>query len=126
MSQRLWNTEDGWKVLTGWDRPLQHFFLNIDRICRGCNGSGELGEKPNDICPVCGSRGEEFLFDNLGDETGLSNPLGGMSLDTVKLVLEQKLTWYPPTLMADLAADRANNAGNQIERYENRGEERKA
>lgn len=127
MTQRKWETEDGWSVLCGWDRPLQHFFVSIDRECGGCDGEGIVTdgfggtpEEPRD-CNTCDGVGTEYLFDNLGDNSGLTTPLGGMSLDQVKRVLEQKLTWYPGTLIGDLATDRANNAGNQVDVYETLG-----
>lgn len=110
-------------MLTGWDRPLQHFFLNIDRTCTKCGGEGGFGEEPNDadMCDACEGSGTEYLFNNLSDTTGMTDQLGGMRRDTIKHVLEQLLTWYPPTLMGDLATDHANNAGNMIETYETRG-----
>lgn len=130
MTQRKWNTEDGWSVLTGWDRPLQHFFVTIDRECGGCDGEGIVtdgfGGTPEDPrdCNTCDGEGIEYLFNNLNDNTGLTTILGGMSLDQVKAVLDQKLTWYPDTLIGDLATDKANNAGNQVDTYATRGVEK--
>lgn len=128
MTQRKWQTEDGWDVLTGWDRPLSHFFVDIERTCVKCNGNGGSGEEPNDadMCPVCNGSGSEWLFNNL-DHNGpytIHNSMGGMTIEQVKNVLEAMLTWYPPTLIGDLLQDKRNNVGNLIETYMTKGTQR--
>lgn len=123
MTQRKWTTNDGWDVLTGWDRPLQHFFVNIDRVCRNCGGQGGFGDEPNDAdqCPVCEGTGTEYLFNNLEDEEH-TDPMGGMTIDQVRWVLDHKLTAYPEGLLAALVVDQVANMGNLIQDYEAYGE----
>jgi hypothetical protein len=129
MTQRKWTTTDGWQVLTGWDRPLQHFFVNIDRECTGCDGDGDVTdgiggteEDPRD-CETCEGSGTEYLFNNLSD-TQYTDPMGGMSIEQVAQVLNLKLTAVPHTLTFDLMADKAKNVGNFIQDYGTLGEER--
>jgi hypothetical protein len=126
MTQRKWQTTDGWDVLTGWDRPLQHFFVNIDRPCRNCDGQGGFGDEPNDAdqCPVCEGTGTEYLYNNLED-TQYTDPMGGMTIDQVRTVLELKLTKYPEGLIGALILDQVGNIGNFIQQMEPYGEEKK-
>jgi hypothetical protein len=120
VTQRKWTTEDGWEVLTGWDRPLQHFFVNIDRTCRACNGAGEIDEK---LCQVCDESGTEYLFNNLSDTSGLTDKWGGMSIENVAHVLSTKLTHVPDNLMWDLMVDKSKNSGNEVKHYGTMGKE---
>jgi len=123
MTQRKWETTDGWSVLAGWDRPLHHFFVSIDRQCRACNGDGGFGLEPNDadMCGKCQGEGNEYLFNNLSDTTGMTDLLGGMSIDQVKRVLDDKLTQYPQSVLSDLVGDQIANAGNHIQVYDTVG-----
>lgn len=98
MTQRKWKTTDGWEVLTGWDRPLQHYFLTISR-------KAPDGEN-------------EYLFDNLDDKTGLTDPLGGMTQAQIFRALNKCLTEWPRQLMAVLGNDHAQNLGNVISEVE--------
>jgi hypothetical protein len=125
MTQRKWTTTDGWNVLTGWDRPLQHFFVSIDRECVRCDGNGGFGDEPNDAdtCPVCNGQGNEYLYNNLED-TKYTDAMGGMTIEQVKTVLELKLTKYPAGLLEALILDQEFNAGNLIQEYEPYGEEK--
>lgn len=124
MTQRKWKTTDGWDVLTGWDRPLQHFFVTINRECRRCDGTGEAPELGEDPCGACNGRGNEFLYDNL-DDTKFTDALGGMSIEQVKTVLDLKLTAFPRELMWDLLTDKKDNVGNLVVTYEPIGERKK-
>ena len=116
MTQRKWQTLDGWEVLTRWDRPLQHFFVNIDRKCTNCDGNGGFGDEPNDAdtCPVCEGSGTEYLFNNLDDKTGMTDVMGGMSIYQVRMVLEKYLTKYQEGIIGALILDQAGNVGNLI------------
>jgi hypothetical protein len=127
MTQYKWPTTDGWEVLVGWDRPLQHFFVNIDRVCRSCHGDGGFGLEPNDadICGRCNGRGTEYLFNNLDDKTGMTDAMGGMTLEQVRLVLTEKLTVYQEGVIGMLILDQVGNVGNKIVTFEPYGEERK-
>jgi hypothetical protein len=121
ISQHRWNTEDGWDVLTGWDRPLSCFFLDITRKCDGCYGEGLAPSPPatpNTPCDVCHGRGEDVLFDNLdhGD--------GRMTLIEVETTLKRYLTDYPKEIVMRLAADRQHSIGNEITDYDTIGEAR--
>lgn len=116
MTQRKWTTTDGWEVLTGWDRPLQHFFVNIDRECIACQGAGERPEVGEEECKTCEGSGTEYLFNNLSD-TKFTDPMGGMTIVQVQQVLELKLTQHPQSLVADLMLDKRNNVGNFSQQY---------
>jgi hypothetical protein len=114
MTQRLWTTEDGWTVLTGWDRPLQHFFVNIDRICHRCLGRGETDER---ICVACDGNGNEYLFNNLDAPKGYTDAMGGMTIEQVAQVLSEKLTLVPDMLLTQLRDDKALNRGSERNTY---------
>ncbi len=92
MTQRRWETRDGWDVLTGWDRPLSRFFLVISRGC-------PLGE-----CSECRATGEHFLFDNLSSP---KYPRGNMTLKDVEHELNALLTTWPRAVLHSLANDKA-------------------
>lgn len=92
MTQRIWKTTDNWEVLTGWDRPLQYYFLTISRP--GADGKNE------------------YLFDNLDDKTGLTDAHGGMSQAQIYGALERNLTDWPKQIMPILSYDRGANLGN--------------
>lgn len=94
MSQRTWKTETGVEVLTGWDRPLQHFFLTI------IDGETEDGE-------------DNILFCNL-DHYPFP---GGMTLKQVKEKLYEFDIPRPVELLSDLSHDQAINAGNVLKNY---------
>jgi len=128
MTQYMWSTTDGWNVLVGWDRPLQHFFATIDRKCRKCDGNGGFGEEPNDadMCPVCNGEGVEYLFNNLNDNTGMTDAMGGMTIDQVRQVLLSKLTVYQEGVLGMLILDEAANAGNRQVKWESYGKAREA
>jgi len=121
VTQRVWETTDGWNVLTGWDRPLQRFFLQISRQCAKCVGDGSNNNDDGD-CEQCNGRGEEFLFDNLDDKTGMTDQMGGMSIDQINQVLKLKLTAYPDNLLTFLNNDRVRNLGNDRAVMETIGE----
>ena len=114
MTQRKWQTLDGWEVLTGWDRPLQHFFVNIDRTCIHCDGAGEAPEVGEYPCTYCNGSGTQYLFNNLDDKTGMTDVMGGMSIYQVRMVLEKYLTKYQEGIIGALILDQAGNVGNLI------------
>jgi hypothetical protein len=126
MTRREWNTEDGWEVACGWDRPLQHFFIDISRKCRNCDGQGGFGEEPNDAdqCPVCEGQGTEYLFNNLTDNTGMTDRMGGMTIEQVKQVMEKYLTKYQEGILGALILDEVGNVGNLVQHYEPYGMEK--
>ena len=127
MTQRKWDTTDGWEVLTGWDRPLQHFFVNIDRQCRDCGGGGLVNpDNVDEMCKTCEGEGTVWLFNNLDDETGLTDSFGGMTIGAVKRVLELKLTAVPEGLYNMLRYDQYHDMGNDIRHFGTLGEEKKA
>lgn len=113
VTQRTWKTIDGWEVLTGWDRQLQHYFLQISRACTNCGGDGSvIRDYAEQECGACEARGQEFLFSNLDDKTGMTDIHGGMSQSQIVLVLEKYLTDWPDQVIAVLGNDRHNNLGN--------------
>jgi hypothetical protein len=121
MTQRKWKTEDGWQVLTGWDRPLSHFFVNIDRGCRGCDGEGIItdatGGPEGRECTTCEGSGTEYLFNNLDDNSGMTDRMGGMTLENVMYVLSITVTKTPVGLMERLRLDKSWEVGNDVTDY---------
>src|SRR5439155_10238040 len=109
MTQRRWTTEDGYEILTGWDRPLQYFFLDISRTCPSCEGNGTSGEDPQFGCNDCEGNGEQHPFSNLDSP---KYPRGAMTLCEVMYEIEQRLTAWPEDLERRLANDKAGNLGN--------------
>jgi len=130
VTQRKWTTEDGWSVVTGWDRPLQYFFVSIDRECGGCDGEGIITDgfggtedDPRD-CNTCDGTGTEYLFNNLDDKSGQTDARGGMTIEQVMVVLADKLTDMPPDIFNRLYADKAHDVGNDTTDYGTIGEEK--
>jgi len=120
MTQRKWETTDGWEVLCGWDRPLQYFFLDIGRKCRDCDGQGygQFEGQEETECVQCGGRGREYLFNNLDEPEGdLVDDEGGMTVRQVMRVLDTRLTSYPDGIENGLFSDEANDIGNFVKTY---------
>lgn len=92
MSQRTF-TQGDFDVFVGWDRPLQHFFLVVER-----HGASDE------------AKDQGYAFSNLRDMP--RDRLGGMTLDEVRGVLKRLDIQPPPTLYDDLERDRLANAGN--------------
>lgn len=113
MTRRLFKTKDGWDVATGWDRMLQHFFLDIYRDCPACDGSGDC---EGAICTECKGEAIAYLYDNLSDPS-LRQSRGGLSLAHLEQKLMQHLTAYPDSLVEDLRYDFVRNEGNLIVTY---------
>jgi len=126
MTQRKWDTTDGWSVLTGWDRPLQHYFVSISRECPDCDGQGfgQFEGLEETECLQCQGRGEEFLFDNLSDHGGFTDRMGGMTLESVEKVLDDKLTSWPHGVIGILRRDQELNLGNDIVTFAQQGEQK--
>lgn len=124
MTQHRWQTTDGFEVLAGWDRPLQHYFFQVSRRCPSCAGTGET--ETGAECIMCAGRGDQYVFDNLDAADKpitrmLTDPLGGMSIEQVKLVMVKFLTAWPDEFVASVAMDARNNIGNQIYTYDTVG-----
>jgi hypothetical protein len=85
MTQRTFQTED-FSVLTGWDRPLQYFFLVV--------------------YPLQSEAPDEPVFSNLFRR----NP--AMSLEEIAATLQRYGITAPAGLWRDLAEDQALNRGN--------------
>ena len=85
--------QGSYEVLTGWDRPLQYFFLVIE--------SDEDRKRPDG----------HYTFSNLNRR----NP--SMTLAEIQDTLESWLIVSPPTLFADLERERERNESNTCYRY---------
>ena len=85
MSQRIVIYHD-LEALTGWDRPLQHFFLVIEKQ----NATDEDG----------------YVFNNL------ARPNAAMTLEEIEQQLDKAGVPVPPTLIEDLQLDCDLNRGN--------------
>lgn len=93
MSQRIFH-QNNLEILTGWDCPLQYFFLCIeDRMA------------PDD------DENEGLIFNNLRRE----NP--GMTLEEIKQTLIDFNIIYPDRLFVDLESDRIKMRGNYCHNY---------
>lgn len=89
MSQRVFSN-NGMKVLTGWDRILHYFFLVIE---------DESAE-------------DEYIFTNLDR----LDP--GMSLQEIKQTLDRFKIKAPESLFDDLMQDKDSNLGNYFFNYD--------
>jgi len=119
MTQHRWNTQDGFEVMSGWDRPLQHFFFQISRRCPSCAGGGE--SETGAECFSCGGRGDQYIFDNLDahdKDPQATDIMGGMTISQVRRALEKHLTAWPPQFLDSVGIDALNNTGNQIYTYD--------
>lgn len=76
-------------VLTGWDRPLQHFFLVVEK------------ENADD----------EYVYTNLNDP---DLPWGGMTIGQVTAKLAELSIPLPLTLVEELMSDQKCNVGNRL------------
>lgn len=89
MSQRVFSN-NGMKVLTGWDRILHYFFLVIEDE----------------------SLDDEYIFTNLDR----LDP--GMSLLEIKQTLDKFSIIPPDSLFDDLVKDKESNLGNYFFNYD--------
>ena len=89
MSQHHISTKQ-YKILIGWDRPLQYFFGNVLKTAQP--------DKDD----------EEMLF------TTLSLPGGGVGTIAELARLLRQYVELPPHLMAALTEDQAVNRGNAL------------
>jgi hypothetical protein len=92
MSQHVW-TYKNFEALTGWDRPLQYFFLVISRT--------DISEDDEET--------DEFVFSNLR----LDNP--SMSIEEIVSVLNKLEIPYPAQLAKRLQEDKRNDSGHRVD-----------
>ncbi len=89
-------------VVTGWDRPMQGYFMFIQKVFEHRNGN----------------QGEDvFLYSNLSDFQLAE--VGGLSQSMeyfVKKLAEFNLQ-FPPVILKNVASDRCDNVGNRIVHY---------
>lgn len=95
MSQRVF-TKGNLEVLTGWDAPLQYFFLVIEN-------KAAATDDPHD----------GYVFNNL------KRKKPGMELEEIVAMLNSHGITPPPSLIADLERDRRNNDQNLYYNYDN-------
>ncbi len=87
MSQHIW-TYKNYEVLTGWDRPLQRYFLVIS-----------LTDIPEDDDET-----DEYVFSNLRMKNA------SMTLEEICKILERLNIPYPDNLRENLEKDEMENA----------------
>ncbi len=80
------------EVVTGWDRPLRHFFMTV----------WQLGAAHDDDAPI---------FDNLAEE---KYPWGDMTLLDIAYELDRLKVTLPPELIRILEIHRDHNEGNTV------------
>lgn len=85
MSQRVF-TNGNLEVLTGWDVPLQYFFLVIE-------DKNAATDDPHD----------GYVFNNLRRKKP------GMTLEEIGEMLNNHGITFPPSLLSDLERDKRNN-----------------
>lgn len=118
MTQHKWYTTDDSPayVLTGWDRPLQYFFLDITQSCGACSGEGISAEDDEEVCENCDGESEKRIFGNL-ENAPYRQRVGRMTLAEVATELDRHLTAWPKDLLTNLAEDCARDAGNEVAHY---------
>jgi hypothetical protein len=81
------------QVMTGWDRPLQHFFLTL-------------------LNPAAKEDEEEVVWSSMSD---IGSDLGGGYPDSEKIIqlLDEMKIVYPDNLKETLDRHRAENIGNE-------------
>lgn len=94
MSQLIWKINDTIKVITGWDKPLQHHFLYIEDLTISENDDHS-----------------EIMFSDI------DHGIHGMTINQITDKLKEFGFPYPPTLPNDLNAHYKRNAGNEMFHY---------
>lgn len=105
MSQRRF-AAGTFRVLTGWDRPLQHHFCVITDP--EAEAPAEAGDEEADA--------SSLVYSNLQDPD-LFPTQGGMTVEQVAAVLARHHITPPATLLDDLRLDAIENAGNVVVDY---------
>lgn len=82
-------------VLLGWDRPLGHYFLVIEK-------------QVNFVDPDVTGFDDQYLYSNLYE----SNPFG-LSLEHFKAVLHRLKITVPANMFTEVQRDSWNNVGNR-------------
>lgn len=107
MSQHFFNTtHEGQpiQVLLGWDRPLGHFFLVIEKL--PADQTAEAGNDEED-------EDDGYLYSNLNDDSPF-----GYDLDYYKAKLKELGITVPQTMFEQILADQAHKVGNRQVWYE--------
>ena len=120
MSQHHFETVHGSNrvdVVLGWDRPLHHFFLWVERLGVPCNAppapelafadAEESAEYDGPKEPL-----EEFIYHNL-DDTGSM----GADLNYFRSKLAALGVTVPETMFTQVLRDKALNIGNRYVVY---------
>jgi hypothetical protein len=84
------------QIMTGYDRPLRHFFLLVEDPAGADAGR------------------DRYLYSYLADPEA---DRGGLTLAQVRARLAQLGIPEPSTLATDLAADQVNQTGNVVHDY---------
>ncbi len=98
MSQHIFTTES-YEILCGWDRPLQGFFLVVEKVT-------EDGKEPTDE--------DEYVYSNLDEPFYLAHP---KQFDHFVKILNRLSIDIPSGLIQALEADKINNTGNDVTRW---------
>jgi hypothetical protein len=104
MSQHHFNTEfkgQPCKVMMGWDRPLQGFFMTIEQA----DSDGET----------------DFIYSNLDDPALF--PFNGLpqTLEYFQEKLDELGLTLPPLMIKEINKDAARNVGNRFVTYDQDG-----
>ncbi|MCP3024599.1 hypothetical protein [Cupriavidus basilensis] len=117
MSQHHFETVHGTNrvdVVLGWDRPLHHFFLWVERLNVPCNApqAPELAfadvDEGSDPCDGSEERSEDFIYHNLDDTASM-----GAGLSYFRNKLAALGVTVPETMFTQVLRDKALNIGNR-------------
>ena len=100
-------------VVLGWDRPLHHFFLWVERLNVPCNAPPAPGlafadVEENSECDGPEEPSEEFIYHNLDDTASMG---AGLSYFRSKLAALGVIV--PETMFTQVLRDKALNIGNR-------------
>ncbi|MGT2460198.1 hypothetical protein ACU4GI_46800 (plasmid) [Cupriavidus basilensis] len=106
-------------VVLGWDRPLHHFFLWVERL-RSPSAVAQADEpamadaesRADDLADECEDTSEEFIYHNLDDSASVRADLAYFrrKLDALGIKV-------PETMFDQVLHDKALNIGNRYVVY---------
>jgi hypothetical protein len=113
MSQHYFNTQQAGnpvKVLLGWDRPLGHYFMVIEKI------AAAVATESASAAPQCEDEDDDedddyddgYLYSNLNER----DPFG-LSLDHFRGVLSELGILVPEQMFEQIEQDKAMRVGNR-------------
>ncbi|MGE8450190.1 MAG: hypothetical protein ACN6OP_06095 [Pseudomonadales bacterium] len=122
MSQHHFQTVHGANtidVVLGWDRPLHHFFLWVERLRSPVameqaeqRAMAETADCQEELTDDCEEPSEDFLYHNLDDTTSM-----GAGLAYFRSKLAALGVTVPETMFTQVLRDKALNIGHRYVVY---------